>query len=175
MNGSRWRYMMDPNEKIGYVRITNFSSETSTDLERVLKHLEKEGLNGLILDLRNNTGGLFNSAVEVADKFLSGGLIVKTVPHFGAANYAIAHKTGTHPDYPLVVLVNSYSASASEIVAGALGDAKYDRAIVVGERTHGKGSVQGITHYPGGGAQLKYTMAYYHLPSGQRTGVWGLT
>jgi carboxyl-terminal processing protease len=67
-----------------------------------------------------------------------------------------------------VILINSSSASASEIVAGALADPKYERAVLVGDRTHGKGSVQGITHYPGGGAQLKYTMAYYHLPSGQR-------
>jgi carboxyl-terminal processing protease len=82
--------------------------------------------------------------------------------------YEMAHKKGTHPDYPLVILINSSSASASEIVAGALADKKYKRAILVGTRTHGKGSVQGITGYLGGGAQLKYTMAYYHLPSGQR-------
>ena len=81
---------------------------------------------------------------------------------------APAHKKGTHPNYPLVVLINRYSASASEIVAGALQDEVHSRAILVGERTQGKGSVQGITTYPDGGAQLKYTMAYYHLPSGQR-------
>ena len=73
-----------------------------------------------------------------------------------------------HPNYKLVVLVNRTSASASEIVAGALQDKMHNRAVLVGERTQGKGSVQGITGYPGGGAQLKYTMAYYHLPSGQR-------
>ena len=83
-------------------------------------------------------------------------------------SFEYAHRRGTHPNYPLVVLINSGSASASEIVAGALGDEKHERAVLVGTRTHGKGSVQGITHYPGGGAQLKYTMAYYHLPSGQR-------
>jgi len=83
-------------------------------------------------------------------------------------SYEYAHRRGTHPNYPLVVLINSGSASASEIVAGALADEKHERAVLVGTRTHGKGSVQGITHYPGGGAQLKYTMAYYHLPSGQR-------
>jgi carboxyl-terminal processing protease len=79
-----------------------------------------------------------------------------------------AHSKGTHPDYPVVVLINTGSASASEIVAGALADPSHNRATLVGERTHGKGVVQGITHYPGEGAQLKYTMAYYHLPSGQR-------
>ncbi|MGD9110563.1 MAG: S41 family peptidase, partial [Phycisphaerales bacterium] len=95
-------------------------------------------------------------------------LIVRTQPKWGIATYLQARASGTHPDYPLVVLVNSLSASASEIVAGALQDPKYKRAIIIGERTHGKGSVQAITYRPGGGAQLKYTMAYYHLPSGQR-------
>jgi carboxyl-terminal processing protease len=85
-----------------------------------------------------------------------------------SSTYASAHKGGTHPDYPLVVLVNKYSASASEIVAGALADKMHKRAILVGERTHGKGSVQGIATFPDNGAQLKYTMAYYYLPSGQR-------
>ena len=79
-----------------------------------------------------------------------------------------ANKKNTHPNFPLVILINRYSASASEIVAGVLADKAHNRAILVGERTHGKGSVQTITHYPRGGAQLKYTMAYYHLPSGQR-------
>jgi carboxyl-terminal processing protease len=111
------------------------------------------------------------SAVDVADKFLSGGLIVKTQPGPGFGrwpSYSTAHKSKTHPDYPLVILINSSSASASEIVAGALADKQHNRATLVGTRTHGKGSVQGITHYPGEGSQLKYTMAYYHLPSGQR-------
>jgi len=167
-NGSRWRYIIDPNHRIGYVRITNFSTDTSADLEKVLTQLEREELGGLILDLRNNTGGFLDAAVDVSNKFLSEGLIVKIVPHFGPATYKVASRPGTHPDYPMVILINSYSASASEIVAGALGDARNNRAILVGDRTHGKGSVQGISHHPGGGAQLKYTMAYYHLPSGQR-------
>ena len=166
--GGTWRYMIDDEAKIGYVRITSFGSDTASDMEKILVTLEKQGLRALILDLRNNTGGLLTSAVEISDKFLSGGLIVKTVPRFGISTYAAAHKKKTHPDYPLVVLINSRSASASEIVAGALGDAKHERAILIGERTHGKGSVQGISHHPGEGAQLKYTMAYYHLPSGQR-------
>jgi carboxyl-terminal processing protease len=167
-NGGKWRYIIDPSGRIGYVRITNFSAETSADLEKVLIQLEQEGLGGLILDLRNNTGGFLEAAVDVSNKFLGEGLIVKTVPHFGPATYKVASRPGTHPDYPVVILINSYSASASEIVAGALGDPKNNRAILVGERTHGKGSVQGISQHPGGGTQLKYTMAYYHLPSGQR-------
>jgi len=164
-----WLYTVDEANQIGYVRITSFSGETVGDFASVLRALEAQGLKGVILDLRFNTGGLLDSAVKVVDKFLREGLIVRTQPKVGMIpSYEYAHRRGTHPDYPLVILINSSSASASEIVAGALADPKYKRAVLVGSRTHGKGSVQGITHYPGGGAQLKYTMAYYHLPSGQR-------
>jgi len=165
----KWLYLVDEADKIGYVRITSFSGETERDFETVLKGLEANGLRALIVDLRFNSGGLLDSAVAICDKFLSQGLIVRTQPRenvIGSAEYARSAKT--HPDYPLVILINSGSASASEIVAGALADPVHERAILVGTRTHGKGSVQGITYTPGGGAQLKYTMAYYHLPSGQR-------
>jgi carboxyl-terminal processing protease len=164
----KWLYMIDDKNKIGYVRITKFSEKTSSDLEDVIKQLEKDGLKGLILDLRLNAGGLLNSAVDVTDKFIEEGLIVSTRPRFGVWSYAFAQKEGTHPDYPLVVLINAGSASASEIVAGALADPRHKRAILVGEKTYGKGSVQTITRHPGGDAELKYTMAYYHLPSGRR-------
>jgi len=164
----KWLYMIDDEHKIGYVRITSFSSETAGVLEEALSQLESEGVKGLILDLRFNTGGLLDSAVEVADKFLKEGMIVRTQPKWGMPVWKSAHEKNTHPNYPLVLLINRHSASASEIVAGALADKVHNRAILVGERTHGKGSVQGITTRPGGGAQLKYTMAYYHLPSGQR-------
>ncbi len=160
-------YMIDEEDKIGYVRITSFSGATADALEKVLRELESDGLKGLILDLRFNTGGLLDSAVAVTDKFIEEGLIVSTRPR-GLWTYLSARKEKTHPNYPLVVLINSYSASASEIVAGALADERHERAILVGERTHGKGSVQGITQLPEEGARLKYTMAYYHLPSGQR-------
>jgi carboxyl-terminal processing protease len=168
-NAGRWRYMIDEDNKIGYVRLTSFAAESAESLERVLLQLESRGLRGLILDLRYNSGGLLDSAVNVADKFIEEGLIVKRRQGFSKTELEEnAHKRDTHPNYPLVILINSGSASASEIVAGALGDEKYNRAILVGTRTHGKGSVQGITSYPGGGAQLKYTMAHYHLPSDQR-------
>jgi carboxyl-terminal processing protease len=164
----KWLYMLDQTNRIGYVRLTSFSEKTSDDLERILDELEAEGLKGLILDLRSNTGGLLTSAIDITDKFINKGLIVSTRPRYGMWTYASAQEKETHPDYPLVVLINSISASASEIVAGSLQDQMHKRAILVGERTHGKGSVQGITSYPEGGAQLKYTMAYYHLPSGKK-------
>jgi len=163
----KWLYMIDEKNKIGVVRLTSFAADTASGLEKVLLDLESEGLRGLILDLRFNTGGLLDSAVDVVDKFIEEGVIVKRQSSFGPI-YETAHKRRTHPNYPLVILINSNSASASEIVAGALADVRYKRAILVGTRTHGKGSVQGITGILGGGAQLKYTMAYYHLPSGQR-------
>ncbi len=164
----KWLYMIDEEEKIGYVRITSFSEKTADDLEKVLKALEDDGMRGLILDLRFNSGGLLNSATDIVDKFISKGLIVSTRPRYGFWTYISATKEGTHPDYPLVILINSGSASASEIVAGALADKTHNRAILVGERTHGKGSVQQISTRPGSNAKLKFTVAYYHLPSGQR-------
>lgn len=165
----KWLYTIDDRNKIGYVRITSFTERTSSDLEKILGELEADGLKGLILDLRFNTGGLLDSAVAVVDKFIKEGPIVRTERGFGRGLvFETAHEENTHPNYPFVILLNYGSASASEIVGGALADPQYNRATLVGERTHGKGSVQGVTHYPGGGAQLKYTMAYYHLPSGQK-------
>jgi carboxyl-terminal processing protease len=162
-------YMIDEVQKFGYVRISSFSSDTSSGLEEALIELEAEGLRAMILDLRFNTGGLLDKAVETVDKFVSSGCIVSIHHKTGVPpTYKIAHRNGTHPNYPLVILVNSSSASASEIVAGALADEVYERAILVGTRTHGKGCVQAITDYPGGESQLKYTLANYHLPSGQK-------
>ncbi len=164
-----WLYMIDEERQIGYVRLTSFSASTPVDLEKALVELEDEGVRALILDLRFNTGGLLDSAVAVADKFVEERCIVQLQWDSGATpTYRMAHAEGTHPDYPLVVLVNSSSASASEIVAGALADEMHDRAILTGTRTRGKGSVQTITNDPGGGAQLKYTIGHYYLPSGQR-------
>ena len=164
-----WEHMVDTDERIAYVRLTSFSGETADDFEDVLRSIEEEGLNGLIVDLRANAGGLLSSAVAVTNKFIRRGLIVSTQPQYGSQpEYSWADAKDTHPEYPMVVLVNGASASASEIVSGALADEKYERAVLVGNRTHGKGSVQVIVSDPVYGAHLKYTMAYYHLPSGQR-------
>jgi len=164
----KWLYIIDGSDKIGYVRISSFNSRTADDFESVLCQLEKNGLKGLILDLRSNPGGLLSAAVEIADKFIKEGLIVRTQPRFGMPTYLSAHKDGTLANYPLVVLINRFTASASEVLAGVLQDQKYNRATLVGETSYGKGSVQSITSYCGDGAKLRYTVAYYHLPSGQR-------
>jgi carboxyl-terminal processing protease len=164
----QWDWMIDPANQIGYVRLTTFTETSGPDLDEILTRLEKDGLNGLVLDLRYNPGGYLNSAAEVADLFIKEGVIVKSSPRHGLATYEIAHEKGTHPDYPLVILINESSASASEIVAGALQDPKYRRATLVGQRSYGKGSVQVVSPYTGGSSQLKYTVAYYHLPSDQQ-------
>jgi carboxyl-terminal processing protease len=163
-----WLYFVDEKDSIGYIRITNFSATTASDLNEILTMLEVQGMRALVLDLRFNTGGFLQSAADVTDMFVDKGIIVSTQPRVGLPTWEAAHKKGTHPYYPLVILINSSSASASEIVAGALADKTYSRAVLVGEQSYGKGSVQTISGYPGNGAQLKYTMAYYHLPDGSR-------
>jgi carboxyl-terminal processing protease len=163
----QWRHMIDPVNRLGYIRIKNFTESTVPAMQKALKKLEKDGMKGLILDLRYNSGGYLNTAADIVDMFIEKGLIVKSQPKWQMPTYEMAHKNGTHPNYPLVLLVNGSSASASEIVAGALSDEKYERATIVGSRSYGKGSVQTITDQSGYGSQLKYTMAYYYLPSGQ--------
>lgn len=164
----KWRYMIDAHNKIGYIRISYFNSRTVGDFEKILAQLEAQGLKGLILDLRSNPGGLLNSALEIADGFIKKGLIARIQPRFGMPTYVSAHKEKTHPNYPMVVLIDRSSASASEILAGVLQEPKHNRATVVGERSYGKGSVQSIVSHLGAGAILKYTTAYFYLPSGQR-------
>lgn len=164
----RWLHFVDPANGIGYLRVTGFTETTTPMMANVLDRLEREGLKGLIIDLRFNSGGYLRTAAEIVDMFVEDGLIVKSQPRWGISNYEMAHKKNTRPDYPIVVLINSSSASASEIVSGALQDMKFKRATLVGTRSYGKGSVQTITGSTGDNSQLKYTMAYYYLPSNQR-------
>ena len=163
-----WNDLIDTENRIGYIRLTAFTENSGPDLDESLRRLEKNGLKGLILDLRFNSGGFLQASADVVDLFVKEGLIVTSKPRHGLETYEIAHRSGTHPDYPVVILINGSSASASEIVAGALQDPKYQRATLVGSRSYGKGSVQVVTPFTGGGSQLKYTIAYYHLPSNQR-------
>jgi len=161
-----WRYELDPANGIGYVRMTQFSGPTHQSLQTALDKLDKAGLKGLILDLRYNPGGLLDSAVRIADMFLDDGTIVSTRGRGGAEQQAWkANGAEARTDFPMIVLINEGSASASEILAGAL---KYnDRAIVLGTRSVGKGSVQQIVHLPGGDGGLKLTTSLYYMPNGQ--------
>jgi carboxyl-terminal processing protease len=161
----KWNFMIDPEKKIGYVRLTAFSRNTAAELKAALSDLKSQGMKGLVLDLRFNPGGLLTSAVEVADLFLEEGKIVSTKGRNTEERVQWAKKAGTFSGFPMAVLVNRYSASASEIVSAALQDHK--RAVVVGERTWGKGSVQNVIELESGKSALKLTTASYHRPSGK--------
>lgn len=153
---------------IGYVRLRTFQEDTASRLRDELDRLERDAggaLRGLVIDLRGNPGGLVDQAVEVSDEFLADGVIVTTR---GRGGRLIAEERararGTRAAYPVVVLVDGQSASASEIVVGALQD--HRRAVIVGSRTYGKGSVQNVIELLDGAA-LKLTVARYHTPSGR--------
>jgi carboxyl-terminal processing protease len=160
-----WNFMLDDEKKIAYIRLTSFSRSTSSDLESALKKLKKEGMKGLVLDLRFNPGGLLKSAIDVADLFITDGRIVSTKGRNTDEKPVNARKAGTFEGFPMAILVNRYSASASEIVSACLQDHK--RAIVVGERTWGKGSVQNVIELEEGHSALKLTTAAYMRPSGK--------
>lgn len=160
-----WKWMYDDERKIGYVRLTAFGRRTGEELKKVLDELVKQQLRGLILDLRSNPGGLLSAAIEVSDLFISSGRIVSTEGRNSKPKVWEAHKTGTFEGFAMAVLVNRYSASASEIVAACLQD--HNRAVVVGERTWGKGSVQTVVELENGTSMLKLTTADYHRPSGK--------
>lgn len=165
--------VLDPH--YGYLRITQFQERTEHDAKDALTALEKEsgGLQGLVLDLRNNPGGLLSQAVKVADLFLDSGMVVYTEGRLdNQAQKFYAHKGGA-PDFPMVVLVNGGSASASEIVAGALQDHK--RALVLGMQTFGKGSVQTILPLADGDAAIRLTTARYFTPNGRSIQATGIT
>lgn len=160
-----WNFMVDPEKKIGYIRLTAFSRNTASELRKALLDLTSHGMKGLVLDLRFNPGGLLTSAVEIADLFLEEGKIVSTKGRNTEERVQYAKRPGTFSGFPMAVLVNRYSASASEIVSAALQDHK--RAVVVGERTWGKGSVQNVIELESGKSALKLTTASYHRPSGK--------
>jgi carboxyl-terminal processing protease len=159
---------------IGYVRVSNFQSNTAEDLSKALATLEKDGkMKGLVLDLRNNPGGLLSQAIDVSEMFLDSGIIVSTKGRTGSHDIeARAHKNSHPRNYPMIVLVNGGSASAAEIVAGALQDNK--RALILGSRTFGKGSVQTILPLSDGSG-LRLTTARYYTPSGKSIQSSGIT
>ncbi len=161
-----WNYFLDlPGcRQIGYLRINSFSDNTLDELQRALEWLLDHDMKGLILDLRNNPGGLLASAVAVCDLFIADGVIVSTRGRNGQIRRLFtATREGTLPQFPMAVLVNQYTASAGEIVAACLQD--HCRAVIVGQRTFGKGTVQELINMPGDNGMLKLTMAGYWRPS----------
>jgi carboxyl-terminal processing protease len=181
-NDGQWNYMLDPDNGIGYIRLTSFSKTTAEDLGEALDELKSQHAKALILDLRYNPGGLLDTAKKVVNKFIDHGVIVSTHADRNTTSNPPSEMDADPKDIqttmPLIVLVNQYSASASEIVSGALKD--WHRALIVGQRTFGKGSVQML--FPLGTKQacLKLTTSHYYLPSGrcihreENSSTWGV-
>ncbi len=160
-----WNWILDDQSGVAYIRMTQFSEPTAGALEQAIKQARDKGMKGLILDLRFNPGGLLDQAVRISDMFLSDGQIVSTKGRNSPERSEDASEKFDVGKFPLMVLVNEYSASASEILAGALKD--NDRATVLGTRTFGKGSVQQVLALESGSGAVKITTAYYYLPSGR--------
>ncbi len=176
-----WEYVIDDERNIGYIRLTQFTPKAALEIINAINNSEKssgEELGGLILDLRFNPGGLLDEAVKIADMFLDEGTIVSTKGRVFEEHIEKAHKKNTIIDMPLVVLINGQSASASEVLSGALSD--HGRAVVIGTRSFGKGSVQTVRPLESGVGMLKITEQYYYLPSGRLlhrrddSTVWGV-
>lgn len=163
--GDKWNFLLDQEKKTGYIRITHFSRRTSEELRNALDQLEKEGMKSLIIDLRGNPGGLLSQATEISDMFVEKGKIVSTKGRNTPERVWNATKSGTYSGFPIAILVNRFSASASEILSACLQDHK--RAAIIGERTWGKGSVQNVIDLADGQSALKLTTASYFRPSGK--------
>lgn len=159
-----WDYFVNNEPKVAYVRVTQFTPDTTAKVRSVIEQCLSQGMKALVLDLRFNPGGRLDQAQEVVDLFIREGTIVVTRGRNRPEDVRRATAEGTLPEFPMVVLVNEHSASAAEIVAGSLMDNR--RATVVGNRSYGKGSVQEVVHLDRGG-ELKMTVAYYYLPSGR--------
>ena len=177
----RWDYLIDPATGVAYVRVASFRRHTLDDFDEALDELRPLDAKALILDLRFNGGGLMSQAIDMVDRFLTEGISVSTVTRRQAVREYRAHPEGVFPEVKLVVLGNGASASAAEIVAGAL--QARGRATVVGSRSFGKGVVQNIVDLRDGSAALRLTVSYYKLPNGRivhktpanaATGSWGV-
>ncbi|MGB0717176.1 MAG: S41 family peptidase [Phycisphaerae bacterium] len=160
-----WDYMLDPVEKIAYIRINSFRETTSREFRNALREAHAHLCNGIILDLRFNPGGLMNQAVAMADKFVKEGTILQTVTRRGVEREYRATPMGALTNPRLAILINEGSASSAEIVAGALQD--LGRATIVGTRSFGKGSLQHLIELESIPAAIRLTVGVYRLPSGR--------
>ncbi len=160
-----WNYFIDEEKKIAYLRITSFVQETASELKRAIERIQGQGAKGIIIDLRDNPGGLLTAAIEVCDLFLKEGVIVSTKGRNTQDKSYTATPDEVLNGVPMAILVNKWSASASEIVSACLQD--HQRAVVIGERSFGKGSVQNVIELDDGKSALKLTTASYRRPSGK--------
>lgn len=159
-----WNFMVNEDDGVAYIRLSGFTEQSAKELSNALGEAREQGMRALVLDLRFNPGGLLNVAIDTVSTFLESGEIVRTKGRRETPDLQTARGNAAYADTPLVVLVNSSSASASEILSGALQD--HHRAIVLGERTYGKGSVQKVMQLRNGG-NLRLTTALYYLPRGE--------
>jgi len=163
-----WQFRLKSNPDIGYVRLASFGEKTAEELRQTLEEL-RPNINGLILDLRGNGGGLLDSAVEICDQFIDEGKKIVSIrgrdPKDWEDYLATTEGTTVDPELPMVIMIDGYSASAAEIMAACLQD--HDRAKVVGSRSWGKGTVQTVTPFAGGRSRLKLTVATYWRPNGK--------
>ncbi|MBN1437273.1 MAG: S41 family peptidase [Sedimentisphaerales bacterium] len=162
---AQWDYMLDPDAGIGYLRLTQFNEDSLDFFDRAVLQMKDQNMQAMILDLRSNPGGLMSTAVAIIDRLIDHGVIVSTRGAHSPEQVQNAQAEGTYWRFHLVVLIDQGSASASEIVAGSLQD--HGRAVIVGQRSWGKGSVQRVIHLPDSGAALKLTTDYYYLPNGR--------
>lgn len=160
----QWKFMLNDEQKIGYVRITHFARNTAGELKAALETLNAQGMKALVLDLRSNPGGLMEASIEMADMFLDSGSIVSMKGRAVPEKKWKARPGNTLTSVPMTVLVNRLSASASEVLSACLQD--NHRATIVGERSWGKGSVQNVVPMESGRSALKITTASYFRPSG---------
>jgi carboxyl-terminal processing protease len=161
---SNWEFMLNGERKIGYVRLGYLGNRSPGEMQTALEHLKSQGMKALVLDLRNNPGGSLDEAIKVADLFLESGRIVTVKGRDGEKAFD-AKFDNTFSGFPIAALVNRKTASAAEVIAGALQD--HERAIIVGERTFGQGIVRSIMPLKGGLGALKLPVAAYYRPSGK--------
>jgi carboxyl-terminal processing protease len=162
-----WDFYVDPKNKIAYIYLYQFARNTAEDTKKAIEKLSKDGVKGVVLDMRFNPGGLLTSAVEICDLFVDDGVLVSIRPGNSRANERMikGHSEGSYLNFPMVVLVNEGSASGSEVVAACLQD--HSRAIIMGERSYGKGSVQNVEDFAETGGKIKMTTATFWPPSGR--------
>jgi C-terminal peptidase prc len=162
-----WDYYIDPKNKIAYVYLTQFARNSAEDMLKAVKQLSKDGVKGVVLDLRFNPGGFLDVAVDICDMFIDDGVIVSIRPGNSRANERVikGHSEGSYLNFPMVCLVNDGSASGSEILSACLQD--HGRAVIMGERSYGKGSVQNVEKFPLTGGKIKLTTATFWPPSGK--------
>ena len=159
-----WTFMLDTEYKIGYVHLTQFTRGTVDDLKAALTDLKKAGMKGFILDLRGNPGGFLTSAIDISSMFVGKQSIVTVKPRVGRVRPYTGEEDGDK-GYSIAVLINGNSASASEIVAACLQD--LGRAVIVGDKSYGKGSVQDVLGFDATGGEIKLTIARYFPPTGR--------